>query len=209
MYNAYRADVSNNFPGLNNSGVRGPVGAFNLNTTGYLNGVHTIFWIAFDDRGRGDGIGSRFFSISNVGGAPMAADPDLALPTDRSGLLKIGLVPDRDRAEEAEEGFRLKPAPLKRGAPEGGPISVEIEELGFVELRFRPESRIRDGGAAVHRLGRRRIEAPPDRLDARSRDGGLLLDPRSGLPGPARSPFRRERRGAEERPAHGRRRYRP
>ena len=149
VYNAYRADVSNNFPGLNNSAVRdragGPVGAFNLDTTGYLNGVHTIFWIAFDDLGRGDGIGSRFFSISNVGGAPMAADPDLALPTDRSGLLKIGLVPDRDRAEEAGEGFRLKPAPLKRGAPEGGPISVEIEELGFVELRFRPESRIRDG----------------------------------------------------------------
>ncbi len=73
VYNAYGPDVSGNFPGLNNTGgpgagEGGPVGAFSLNTTGYANDVHTIFWIAYDDLGRGEGIGSRFFNIINTGG---------------------------------------------------------------------------------------------------------------------------------------------
>ena len=73
LYNAYRPDVSNNFPGLNNTGGPGagrPVGAFYLDTTGFANGVHTIWWIAYDDEGQGDGIGSRYFTINNTGGSP-------------------------------------------------------------------------------------------------------------------------------------------
>ena len=65
VYNQYRVDVATAFPGLNNSG--GPVGAFYLDTTKYANGVHTIFWIATDDQGAADGIGSRYFNIVNTG----------------------------------------------------------------------------------------------------------------------------------------------
>ena len=77
-YDNYRVDVSTNFPGLNNTGAPGgggPVGAFFLDTTAFANGVHTIWWIAYDDNGDGDGIGSRYFAIDNPGGSPEGADP--------------------------------------------------------------------------------------------------------------------------------------
>ena len=106
LYNAYRPDVSNNFPGLNNTGgpgtgEGGPVGAFFLNTTAFANGVHTIFWIAYDDAGQGDGIGSRFFNILNVETAPEpahSADPQAELASHLSMLpLSFGPVRIRDR----------------------------------------------------------------------------------------------------------------
>jgi hypothetical protein len=36
-----------------------------IDTTQFTNGVHTIFWIVSDTGGQSDGIGSRFFTISN------------------------------------------------------------------------------------------------------------------------------------------------
>jgi len=67
VYDQYRVDVATAFPGLNNSD--GPVGAFYLDTTKYLNGVHIIHWIVADDAGANDGIGSRYFNIVNTGTA--------------------------------------------------------------------------------------------------------------------------------------------
>ena len=92
LYNAYRPDVSNNFPGLNNTGGPGagqePVGAFFLDTTQYANGIHTIWWIAYDDLGQGDGIGSRFFTIANAGGSPEPGPAvDFPKPSARSSRL--------------------------------------------------------------------------------------------------------------------------
>ena len=184
VYNQYRADVSNNFPGLNNTGgpggLGGPVGAFNLNTTGYLNGVHTLFWIAFDDQGQGDGIGSRYFNISNAGGAPIAPEPGAFLPVDPSGRLRIGLAPVREESATEANRFRLKPAPLKRAFRGAGPIELDVEELGFVELRFRAEGRT-DGGE-----GRRFVGWSGD--GTRALPVGSTLDPATGVfswvPGP-------------------------
>ena len=105
IYDAYRSDVSNNFPGLNNTGgpgagEGGPIGAFSLNTTSYQNGVHTIHWIAYDDLGRGEGIGSRFFNILNAGSAPEPA-PGAGARTSRSGSFDaaafIRICPGQDR----------------------------------------------------------------------------------------------------------------
>jgi|GEM_PF-3094157 len=78
VYNQYRVDVSTLFPGLNNTGgpgagQGGPVGAFFLNTTTYTNAVHTIYWIATDDQGQADGIGSRYFTILNAAAAEAAS----------------------------------------------------------------------------------------------------------------------------------------
>jgi hypothetical protein len=67
VYNLYREDIAALFPGYNNS--NGAVGYFNLDTTAYANGVHTIAWTAGDDAGNTDGIGSRYFTIVNVTGA--------------------------------------------------------------------------------------------------------------------------------------------
>ncbi len=57
-----RGDITSLFPGYDTTTA---VHYFNLNTTLYTNGVHQIWWIAEDSAGNADGIGSRFFSISN------------------------------------------------------------------------------------------------------------------------------------------------
>jgi hypothetical protein len=62
-YNIYRADIAGLFPSYANSS--GAVGYFYLDTTAYSNGVHTIYWTARDNTGATDGIGSRYFTISN------------------------------------------------------------------------------------------------------------------------------------------------
>ncbi|OGU61745.1 MAG: hypothetical protein A2V66_05150 [Ignavibacteria bacterium RBG_13_36_8] len=62
-YNVYRSDIASLFPGYANS--NGAVGYFDFNTTAYENGVHTIYWTATDNVGNTDGIGSRYFNISN------------------------------------------------------------------------------------------------------------------------------------------------
>jgi hypothetical protein len=62
-YNQYRSDIANFFPGLANS--NGAVGFFYLDTTKLTNGVHTISWVVYDNQGRNDGIGSRYFTVEN------------------------------------------------------------------------------------------------------------------------------------------------
>lgn len=66
-YNQFRNDIATLFPGYNNTD--GAVGAKLIDTTQYTNGVHTIAWSVSDNVGNSDGIGSRFFSISNTGGS--------------------------------------------------------------------------------------------------------------------------------------------
>ena len=73
-YNNYRADIATLFPGYANSD--GAVGYFNLDTTAYENGVHTIQWVVTDDAGNTDGIGSRYFTILNPVPAPVFVDDD-------------------------------------------------------------------------------------------------------------------------------------
>ena len=63
VYNQYRADIATTFPGLANS--NGAIGFFYLDTTKLANGVHTISWVVYDNQGRGDGIGSRYFNVQN------------------------------------------------------------------------------------------------------------------------------------------------
>jgi Beta-propeller repeat len=70
-YNQYRADIANTFPGLANS--NGAVGFFYIDTTTLSNGVHTLAWVVYDNAGRGDGIGSRYFTVFNSGGGGVAA----------------------------------------------------------------------------------------------------------------------------------------
>ena len=62
-YNLYRADIAGLFPGLANTG--GAVGFFNLDTTALSNGIHEISWSVTDDQGQTQGIGSRYFWVSN------------------------------------------------------------------------------------------------------------------------------------------------
>jgi len=138
VYNAYRPDVSNNFPGLNNTGgpgagEGGPVGAFNLNTTGFANGVHSIFWIAYDDMGRGEGIGSRFFTIANTGGSP---EPAPALEAGEAVDSKLSLVPVSLGPVMVKTGFDLNAEFAPRLPDADGILRIEIPEINRVEIEL-------------------------------------------------------------------------
>ncbi|MFC1569785.1 Ig-like domain-containing protein [bacterium] len=61
--NVYRQDIAALFPDYANSNGAGAF--FDLNTTDFANGVHSIHWTATDNAGNTDGIGSRYFTIQN------------------------------------------------------------------------------------------------------------------------------------------------
>jgi len=108
-YNQYREDIATLFPDYANS--YGAVGAYLIDTTAYANGVHTIAWSVKDNAGNSDGIGSRFFSVSNFSGTttPLPAVEVLRYRPDEEGRLKIHT---------------------------DGPQQIEIEELERIEMKF-------------------------------------------------------------------------
>jgi YVTN family beta-propeller protein len=143
VYNQYRVDVSTNFPGLNNTGspgVGGPVGAYFLDTTKYANGVHTIHWVAYDDAGAGDGIGSRYFNVVNTGSSPGANVDDLASAAftgdPLSRMDELALVPRSYLPIRAGTGLRLKDEPRELLPEADGVYRVEIPEVDRVVIEL-------------------------------------------------------------------------
>lgn len=62
-YNIRRPDIQALFPGFANS--ERAHAYFDLDTTAYSNGIHTLAWTVTDNAGNSSGIGSRFFVIQN------------------------------------------------------------------------------------------------------------------------------------------------
>jgi hypothetical protein len=63
QYNLPRSDIQSLFPGYANTD--GAIAHFTIDTTLLANGLHTIFWVATDNLGRSEGIGSRYFTVQN------------------------------------------------------------------------------------------------------------------------------------------------
>jgi hypothetical protein len=123
VYNNLRNDIATLFPGYKNS--QGAVGFFHINTTTLSNGVHTISWNVFDDQGRGEGLGSRYFNVLNTGFTTAAVAPKDAIdgPAAREGVrVRHGLNVHR-RSEP------ITPDP-------DGRYSVTMEEVGHIELHL-------------------------------------------------------------------------
>jgi len=120
-YNQFRSDIATQFPGYANS--LGAVGFFHINTTTLANGVHTISWNVFDNLGRGEGLGSRFFNVLNTGG-PVTAPEDLIPETAAREGVRV------------RHGFgnNRRPQPIAKD-PDGG-YSVTMEEVGHIELHL-------------------------------------------------------------------------
>ena len=86
-FNIYRQDIADIYPEYANSD--GAMGYYSLNTESYKNGVHTIEWLAKDNAGNTDGIGSRYFSIINSDGtAVQNIDKSSLVYGSRGGSLK-------------------------------------------------------------------------------------------------------------------------
>jgi hypothetical protein len=130
-YNHFRSDIATLFPGYNNT--NGAVGVKVIDTTALANGLHTIAWTVTDNQGSSQGIGSRFFTVSNASGsltanassavvAP-AVDSLAALPVDRTPIAGR-------RGWDADAPWRT----FVVGA--SGRTVVRAEEVGRVELRL-------------------------------------------------------------------------
>lgn len=124
VYNQFRQDIANVFPGYNNS--NGAIGYFLLDTTQYTNGLHTIAWSVTDDAGNSSGMGSRFFNIFNYG-HPHFNVPALYNPVVEDEILSPTLtVKELDHVEfqvsnqfTGIQGYRLvnnKARPLPAGS---------------------------------------------------------------------------------------------
>jgi hypothetical protein len=85
------------------------------------NGVHTISWNVYDNLGRGEGLGSRYFNVLNTSGS--VAAPQEAI----DGRLASGGVRVRHDLNSSR-----KPDPITPDS-EGG-YSVIMEEVGHIEL---------------------------------------------------------------------------
>ncbi len=119
-YNQGRSDIATLFPGLCNS--NGGVGFFYIDTTQLANGLHGISWVAYDNQGRGDGIGSRYFSVVNSGAG--VASPAKSV-VDSNAAQRISLT----------KGFDLnQPAQHLRPNSQGVYL-IELEELDRIQLQ--------------------------------------------------------------------------
>jgi hypothetical protein len=118
-YGNLRQDIANLFPGYANS--MGAIGFFHLNTTSLANGVHTISWNVFDNLGRGEGLGSRYFNVLNTGTGGVAATEEV-IPDSAGVRVRHGLNISRE------------PEPIAPDA-DGG-YSVTMEEVGHIELHL-------------------------------------------------------------------------
>jgi Tol biopolymer transport system component len=132
-YNQFRSDIATLFPGLNNT--NGAVGFRGLDTTALTNGTHTIAWVVTDNQGAADGIGSRFFTVSNGASALTAAPAAAETPIDRP-LRRASPAPIAGR-----RGWNLS-APLLSFTPDAsGRVVVRSEEVSRVELQLEPGTR--------------------------------------------------------------------
>jgi hypothetical protein len=139
-YNNYRQDIAQLFPGYANSD--GAVGYFYFDTTGYADGVHTIYWTATDNEGRTDGIGSRYFSIDNTGderAAPQAANHHKTqlhpYPQQYFHVSQLAGIPVDDAEPIGiSRGFRKDNPPERGKRDENGIFTITIKELERIEI---------------------------------------------------------------------------
>jgi hypothetical protein len=158
VYNIYRSDIANLFPGYANSD--GAVGYFIFDTSVYKNGVHTIQWSAIDSGGNTDGIGSRYFTILNIGNSQSNAQSQSSgkivfdqeffnlsqtvvspLNNPESIKVKKGLKDDIASESITSDGtgvFRIKIEELERLVIDFSKKSATIKGFTIVGNHFRP-----------------------------------------------------------------------
>ena len=137
-YNHERADIETLFPLYANTvGSNGAVGFRIIDTTTLANGLHTISWTVVDDQGWIEGIGSRYFTVSNGAGALTAAEDtasSVARAMDAAQVRAVDLTPLDPTAIDGRRGWDLS-APYQAFAPgASGRLVVRSEEVNRLEL---------------------------------------------------------------------------
>jgi hypothetical protein len=167
-YNHFRSYIATLFPGYTNSA--GAVGFFHLNTTQFTNGVHAISWNVYDNAARGEGLGSRYFTIANGGTANVPQDSLTAASVSAGHIRKV----QRDSAARVAKRADLKVfwrrnalnAPLQPlAARKDGSYEVTVEQLERMELHL---GAVHDGYVQA---GKEKQSLP----------AGSTLDPETGI----------------------------
>lgn len=139
-YNIFRADIAMLFPGYENS--EGAQAYFELDTTRFENGLHTISWTAEDNYGYRDGIGSRFFTVRNTGPGKAAAQmgPVVHHLPPAVGHADIKKIPvdTYDQPVEIRKGYNRDISPQIIYPDKNGGLNVEIKELERLEIHLSP-----------------------------------------------------------------------
>jgi hypothetical protein len=137
-YNIYRSDIAALFPQCANT--NGAAGYFYLDTTAYENGVHTIQWTARDSSGNSDGIGSRYFSISNTGTSTSSKQSHQTNATPQTPILNISQIAhipvDYSLPVRVKNGFKEEIEPRFIHADEKGMNRIEIKEVERVQIHL-------------------------------------------------------------------------
>jgi Leucine-rich repeat (LRR) protein len=132
VYNLYRSDLSMLFPGYANT--NGAAGYYKLDTTKFSDGVHTIFWIASDNGGNSDGIGSRYFTIQNSTPGSAETAPTSTIETNLQHL--AALPRDHSQPVKFSKGFNSDNDCQELLPDETGNNRLVIKELERVEIKL-------------------------------------------------------------------------
>ncbi len=135
-YNHERADIESLFPNFQNTaGTNGAVGFRVIDTTTLTNGLHTISWTVVDDAGAVEGIGSRFFTVSNGAGAVTAADAVTTAPP-LADAEAIAQAPLDGAAIVGRRGWDPLSAAQTFTAGASGRVVIRSEEISRVALEL-------------------------------------------------------------------------
>jgi len=150
-YNQLRNDIATLFPGYTNS--NGAVGFFHLNTTQFANGVHAISWNVFDNAGRGEGLGSRYFTIANSrsASAPQNSSPTSSVSSGHIRRVGRESVPRVSYKADLKVFLRRNSLtapllPLTQGKDRS--YALTVEQLERIELHL---GAVHDGYALVRK----------------------------------------------------------
>ncbi len=152
-YNIYREDIATLFPGCANSS--GAHAYLDIDTTPYSNGLHTIHWVAADNAGNVDGIGSRYFTIQNSGYVDQAATADKKNIQGKikrycylSQLAKIPV--NKSKTVGLRTGYKKDIKPVRISANKNGRIQIEVREDSRIELHLAQSIGYRYSGYQVN-----------------------------------------------------------
>ena len=200
-YNHERADIEALFPGYQNTlGANGAIGFRVIDTTLLTNGLHTISWTVVDNQGAIEGIGSRFFTVSNGSGSLTAAAKGDASSRVMPSAKAVAATPPDDAPVLGRRGWDLEGAWRWYGVGRAGRAVIRGEEIDRFELWLGDRSGERYTGHL--RVGEELAPLPVgSQLDATS--GLFTWAPGVGFVGSVRSGVRALGGRARRRAARG------
>jgi len=166
-YGDLRTDIAAAFPGFSNGPNAG--GSFLIDTTTISDGMHQIGWLVYDSCGRGDGVGSRFFTVQNAAAGDRRQPGLKPRPTQmpEASRLDVGRIfppmrtalrRDLDDARRAESG---RPGDQARDInPSQVPGAVAVRQLGGEWQSVAPSS-VGWHVIEVAQDGRIEVQLPP------------------------------------------------